>query len=65
MKEVVDAVVGLSALSSLDLAFFVVFCSIGDATNRKTVRLIVAALRPDVDTAEVQVASTGSGIGTL
>ena len=59
MKKVVDAVVGLSALSSLDLAFFVVFYLTSDATNRGAVRLIADVLRPDVDTVEAQVASVG------
>ena len=33
---------------------------VGDATNWKTVRLIVAELRVDVDTVEVQVPSVGA-----
>ena len=34
--------------------------SVGDATNWEAERLIEVALRPDVDTAEAQVASAGS-----
>ena len=42
---------------------FEFLCSIyltGDATNRKTVRLIAAVLRPDVGAVEAQVPSVGA-----
>ena len=66
MEKVVDAVVGLSALERPNFCFGTrVRVSSGanltsDATNRKTVRLIVVVLWVDVGAVEVQVPGVGA-----